>query len=120
MSHRIEIGCAVPIADPKTILTRGFETGVISFTFCSQSVDTLKAQAVAINGKTIIVGNGFVFGTTQVFLAVVPVFVIAGTLASFGLAEGTAEFLAEAAVTIGCFAILVHGKAGVADRIADR
>ena len=76
MSHRIEIGCAVPIADPKTILTRGFETGVISFTFCSQSVDTLKAQAVAINGKTIIVGNGFVFGTTPVFLAVVPVFVI--------------------------------------------
>ena len=119
MSHRIEIGCAFPVADPKTFLTRGFETGVIPFALGSQSVDTLKTQAVAVNGKPIIVGNGLVFGTTPVFLAVVPVFVIAGTLARFGLAEGTAEFLAQAAVTIGCFAILVHGKAGVADQIAD-
>lgn len=120
MSHRIEIGRAVPLVDPKTFLTRGFETGVISFTFCSQSVDTLKTQAIAINGKTIIVGNRFVFGTAPVFLAVAPVFVIAGTLPGFGLAEGTADFLTQAAVTIGCFAVLVHGKAGVADQIADR
>ncbi len=44
---------------------------------------------------------------------------VTGTDARLGLAKGTAEFLAGASVIRG-FAVLVHGKARVANGIANR
>lgn len=59
-----------------------------------------------------------VFYTALVFLAVVPVFVVTGATAGFGLPEGTAKLLAQTSIAIGCFSILVHGKTRIANGIA--
>ncbi len=45
---------------------------------------------------------------------------VTGAAAGFRLSEGTAKLLAQASMSIGCFAVLVHGKARVANGIANR
>ena len=100
-------------------LTCGFETGIVTLTLCTQGIDTLKTQAFPVNGKPVIVWNGFIFRAAPVFLAVVPVFVVAGANTGLGLAEGAAVFLAGTPI-VGGFAVLVHGEPGLADRITGR
>lgn len=58
--------------------------------------------------------------TTPVFLAIVPVFVVAGILTNLGLTKGKAKFLAQVAMTIGSFSIFVHGKASLTDGMAGK
>ena len=120
VGQRIEICRACAVAHPQPFLSRRLKAGVVSFTLCTQGVDTLKTQAFPVNGKPVIVWNGPVFRAAPVFLAVVPVFVAAGTRARFGLAEGAAVFLPNPPSAIGGLAIFVHSQSGLADWVTGR
>ena len=119
MSQRIEVRRAGFIAHPQPFLTCGFETRIVTLALCTQGVCSLETEAAAVNGKSVIVWNGLIFRAAPVFLAVVPVFVVAGTNAGLGLAERAAVFLAGTPI-VGGFAVLVHGEPGLADRITGR
>ena len=95
MSQRIEVCRAGSIAHPQPFLSRRLKAGVVSFTLCTQGIDTLKTQAFPVNGKSVVCWNGLILGAAPVFLAVVPVFVVAGANTGLGLAERAAVFLAE-------------------------
>ncbi len=118
--QRVQIGSAVSVTHPKPFLSGSLKAGVVAFTFRAQGISPLELGAFPVNGESVVIGNRLVFCAAPVFLAVVPVFVVTGAAAGFGLPEGAAELLAQASVAIGCLAILVHGKARVANRIAGR
>ena len=120
MGYCVEIRSACTVPYPHTFLTCGFEAGIVALTLCPQGIRPLEIETAAVNGKSVIVWNGLILGAAPVLLAVVPVFVAAGTFAGFGLAEGTAEFLANPSSAISGLAILVHSQPGRADRIASR
>ena len=107
----VQIGSAVAVTNPKTLLAGTLKAGIIPLAFRAERVNALETQAISINGKTVIIGDGLVLCTAAVFLAVVPVFVAAGTFAGFGLAEGAAEFLAGT-IIVGGFAIQIKLPAG--------
>ena len=119
VGQRIEVCRAVSATHPQPFLTCGFETGIVTLTLRPQGVSPLEIETAAVNGKSIIVWNGLVFRAAQVFLAVVPVLVVAGTFAGFGLTERAAVFL-PGTIIVGGLAILVHSQPGRADRIAGR
>ena len=119
MGQRIEVCRAVSATHPQPFLTCGFETGIVTLTLCTQGIDTLKTQAFPVNGKPVIVWNGLVFCAAPVFLAVVPVLVVAGASTGLGLAERAAVFLAGTPI-VGRLSVLAHGEACLADRIASR
>ena len=119
VDQRIEVCHAVSVTHPQPFLTCGFEAGIVTLTLCTQGGCSLETEAAAVNGKPVIVWNGLVFRAAPVFLAVVPVFVVAGANAGLGLAERAAVFLAGTPI-VGRFAVLVHGEPGLADRIAGR
>ena len=115
----IEVCRACAVAHPQPFLTCGFEAGIVTLTLRPQGVSPFKIEAAAVNGKPVVIGNGLVFCAAPVFLAVVPVLVVAGASTGFGLAEGAAVFLAGTPI-VGGFAVLVHGEPGLADRITGR
>ena len=119
VDQRIEVCRAVSVTHPQPFLTCGFEAGIVTLALCTQGVCPLETEAAAVNGKSVIVWNGLIFRAAPVFLAVVPVFVVAGANAGLGLAERAAVFLAGTPI-VGRFAVLVHGEPGLADRIAGR
>ncbi len=119
VGQSVQIGGAFAIPNPKALLPGSLKAGVVAFTFRAQGISPLEKGAVPVNGKSVVIGDRLVFGTAPVFLAVVPVFVVTGTDTGFGLPEGTAEFLAGASVIRG-FAVLVHGKTRIANRVAGR
>ena len=119
MSQRIEVCRAGSIAHPQPFLTCGFEAGIVTLTLRPQGVSPFKIEAAAVNGKSVIVWNGLIFRAAPVFLAVVPVFVVAGANTGLGLAERAAVFLAGTPI-VGGFAVLVYGEPGLADRITGR
>ena len=119
MSQRIEVCRAVSATHPQPFLTCGFETGIVTLALCTQGVCSLETEAATVNGKSVICWNGLILGTALVFLPIVPVFVVAGANAGFGLAEGAAVFLAGTPI-VGRFAVLVHGEPGLEDRITGR
>ena len=119
VDQRIEVCHAVSVTHPQPFLTCGFEAGIVTLTLCTQGGCSLETEAAAVNGKPVIVWNGLVFRAAPVFLAVVPVFVVAGANAGLGLAERAAVFLAGTPI-VGRFAVLVHGEPGLADRITCR
>ena len=119
MSQRVEVRRACAAAHPQPFLTCGFEAGIVALTLCTQGIDTLKTQAFPVNGKPVIVWNGLVFRAAPVFLPVIPVLVVAGTFAGFGLTERAAVFL-PGTIIVGGLAVLVHGEPGLADRITGR
>ena len=119
MSQRIEVCRAVSVAHPQPFLTCGFETGIVTLTLCTQGVCSLETEAATVNGKSVVIGNSFIFRAAPVFLPVIPVLVIAGANTGFGLAEWAAVFLAGT-IIVGGLAILVHGEPGLADWIAGR
>ena len=77
MSNGVKIGSTVAVMNPQTLLAGSLKAGVITLTFGTESVSSLEVKAATINGKTVVIGNGDVLGATPVFLAVVPVLVIA-------------------------------------------
>ena len=115
----VEVCRACAIAHPQPFLTCGFETRIVTFTLRPQGVSPLETEAATVNGKSVVIGNGFIFRAAPVFLAVVPVFVVAGANAGLGLAERAAVFLAGTPI-VGGFAVLVHGEPGLADWITGR
>lgn len=119
MSNGIEVGGAVLVANPKSFLTGRFETRVVSFIFDSQGIDRFKANAVAVDGKAVIVRNGDVFGTALVLFSVVSIFVVAGAGGMSGTLEGTAELL-TGAVLVECLAIVVHRESSFTKRNTGR
>ena len=120
MGQGIQIGGAGCVTNPKTFLAGSLKTGVVAFTFGAQSISALEAGGLPVNGKPVGIRDRFVFGTTSVFLAVVPIFVVTGTAGGLGFAERATEFLAQAANAVGSLTIFVHSKAGIADRITGR
>jgi hypothetical protein len=120
MGDGVEIGGTGAVADPETFLAGSLETGIVSLTLGTKSIGAFEGKTIPVNGEAVRGRDGFILGTAPVFLAVVPVLMIAGTLRGFGLTEGTAEFLPESAVTIRGFPILAHSKTGLANGIAGR
>lgn len=94
-------------------------SSIVTLTFCTQSIDTLKTQAFPVNGKSVVCWNGLILGTATVLLAVIPVLVVAGANTGFGLAEGAAVFLRHPPSAIGGLAILSYGETSFTDRIAN-
>ncbi len=84
------------------------------------AISTLETRAFPVNGKPVVGGYRLVLCAAPVFLAIVPVFMVAGAGIGFGLAERAAKLLAQTLVAIGCLSILVHSQARIADRIAGR
>ena len=119
MSQRIEVCRAGSIAHPQPFLTCGFEARIVTLTLCTQGVCPLETEASAVNGKSVVIGNGFIFRAAPVFLAVVPVFVVTRANTGLGLAERAAVFLAGTPI-VGGFAIFVHSQSGLADWITGR
>ena len=119
MSQRIEVCRACTTAHPQPFLTRGFEAGIVTLTLRPQGVSPFERKAAAVNGKPVVIGNGLVFRAAPVFLAVVPVFVVAGANTGLGLTERAAVFLAGTPI-VGRLSVLAHGEACLADRIAGR
>lgn len=119
MSQRVEVRRACAIAHPQPFLTRRLKAGIVTLALCTQGVCPLETEAAAVNGKPVIVWNGLVFRAAPVFLAVIPVFVVARANTGLGLTEGAAEFL-PGTMIVGGFAIFVHGQPGRADRITGR
>ena len=119
MSQRIEVCRAGSIAHPQPFLTCGFEARIVTLTLCTQGVCSLETEAATVNGKSVVIGNGFIFRAAPVFLPIIPVLVGAGTNAGLGLAERAAVFLAGTPI-VGRLAVLVHGKPSLADRITGR
>ena len=119
MGYCVEISSTAAISNPKSFLTRCLKTGIVTLTFCTQSIDTLKMQAFPVNGKSVVCWNGLILGTATVLLAVIPVLVVAGANTGFGLAEGAAVFLRHPPSTIGGLAILSYGETSFTDRIAN-
>ena len=120
MSQRVEVRRACAAAHPQPFLTCGFEAGIVALTLRPQGVSPLETEAAAVNGKPVVIGNGLIFRAAPVFLPVVPILVVAGTFAGFGLAEGAAVFLPNPPSAIGGLAIFVHSQPGRADWITDR
>lgn len=119
MGQRIEVCRACAVAHPQPFLTCGFEAGIVTLTLCPQGVSPFKVEAAAVNGKSVVCWNGLIFRAAPVLLAVVPVLVVAGTFAGFGLTERAAVFL-PGTIIVGGLSVLAHGKACFADRIAGR
>lgn len=119
VGQRIEVCRAGSIAHPQPFLTCGFEARIVTLTLCTQGVCPLETEAAAVNGKSVVIGNGFIFRAAPVFLAVVPVFVVTRANTGLGLAERAAVFLAGTPI-VGGFAVLVHSQPGRADWITDR
>ena len=115
----VEVCRAVSVTHPQAFLTCGFEAGIVTLALCTQGVCPLETEATAVNGKPVIVWNGLIFRAAPVFLAVIPVFVVAGTFAGFGLTERAAVFL-PGTMIVGGFSVLVHSQSGLTDRIAGR
>ena len=119
VGQRVEVRRACAAAHPQPFLTCGFEAGIVALALCTQGVCSLEAEAATVNGKSVVIGNGFIFRAATVFLAVVPVFVVTRANTGLGLTEGAAEFL-PGTMIVGGFAIFVHGQPGRADRITGR
>ena len=119
MSQRIEVRRAGFIAHPQPFLTCGFETRIVTLALCTQGVCSLETEAATVNGKSVIVWNGPIFRAAPVFLAVVPVFVVARANTGFGLTEWAAEFL-PGTIIVGGFAIFVHSQSSITDQVTCR
>ena len=119
MSQRIEVCRAGSIAHPQPFLTRRLKAGIVTLTLCTQGVCSLETEAATVNGKSVVIGNGFIFRAASVFLAVVPVFVVTRANTGLGLAERAAVFLPGTPI-VGGFAVLVHSQPGRADWITGR
>ena len=119
MGQRIEVCRAGSIAHSQLFLTCGFEARIVTLALCPQGVSPFKVEAAAVNGKPVVIGKGLIFRAAPVFLAVVPILVAARANTSLRLAERAAVFLPGTPI-VGRFAVLVHGKPGLADQITGR
>ena len=109
MCDSIKILCCIKAVNPQSFLPRLLESRVVSFSFGSQGVNLLEGNTLTINGKSVIIRERNIFCAAPMLLAVVPVFMIAGTGSTFGVFHRTAIFLTCPAV-VRQFAVFVHSK----------
>ena len=102
MSQRVEVRRACAAAHPQPFLTCGFEAGIVALTLCTQGVCSLETEAAAVNGKSVVIGNGPVFRAAPAFLPIVPVFVAAGANTSLRLAYPAEILLSVSPVQNRC------------------
>ena len=88
----VDVFSASAVVNPKPGLAGILEARVIAFTFGAEGVDALEGSAGSVDGKSVIVRDSDIFGAAAVLSAVVPVPVIAGTLAGLGISERAANF----------------------------
>ena len=119
MGQRIEVRRTCATAHPQPFLTCGFEAGIVTLALCTQGVCPLETEAATVNGKSVVIGNGFIFRAAPVFLPVILVLVVAGTFAGFGLTERAAVFL-PGTIIVGGLAILVHSQSSITDQVTCR
>ena len=119
MSQCVEICRTCAVTHPQSFLTCGFEAGIVALALRPQGVSPLKTQAFPVNGKSVVCWNGLIFRAAPVFLAVVPILVVAGANTGFGPAERAAVFL-PGTMIVGRLSVLVHSQPGRADRITGR
>ena len=119
VGQRIEVRRACAVAHPQPFLTCGFEAGIVTLALCTQGVCSLETEAATVNGKSVVIGNSFIFRAAPVFLPVIPVLVVAGTFAGFGLTERAAVFLVGTPIVDG-FAVLVHSQSSITDQVTCR
>ena len=111
MGQCVEVCRAGAVAHPQPFLSRRLKAGIVTLTLCTQGVCSLETEAATVNGKSVVIGNDFIFRAAPVFLPIVPVFVVTGANTSLGLAEGAAEFL-PGTIIVGGFAIQIKLPAG--------
>ena len=107
MRDGVKVSGAFLVANPKALLAGGFETGIVSFTLGAKCVDRFEVDAVAVDGKAVVIRDGDVFGAAAILFPIVPIFVVAGAGALARTLERAAEFLAGT-VPVECFAIVEH------------
>ena len=100
MGKCVEVRRACTTAHPQPFLTRGFEAGIVTLALRPQGVSPFERKAAAVNGKSVVIGNGFIFRAAPVFLAVVPGFVVTWANTGLGLTEGAAVFLAGTPMSV--------------------
>lgn len=54
MSQRDKVFGAIPISDPEAFLTGLFESGIISLTLGSESIEALKTKAFPVNRHSVV------------------------------------------------------------------
>ena len=119
MGQCVEVCRAGAVAHPQPFLSRRLKAGIVTLTLCTQGVCPLETEAAAVNGKSVVIGNGFIFRAAQVFLPVIPVFVVTRANIGFGLTEWAAEFL-PGTIIVGGFAIFVHSQSSITDQVTCR
>ena len=93
MSNCIKIFNGITAADKNSFPTCLLKARIVSFGFCSESINRFISYWASVNGKSVIIGNSCVFCATAVFLAVIPTFVIARASTAFRTLKRTAVFL---------------------------
>ena len=115
MCKRGQIGDGIVRLDPHALLSGILEPCVVTLDLTAHGVDFLKGDAGAVNGKSVIIGNGDIFGAAAVFLAVEKAFM--GTRTGriiLGVFVWTAIFLPESAAGT-VLSRLMHDKPGLAE-----
>ena len=93
MSNAVEVLCCVHAVNPETFLAGILETGIITLDFSPHGINLFECDAFSVDGKSVVVRQGHIFGAATVFLAVVPIFVIAWAGTGFRTLERTAILL---------------------------
>lgn len=78
MSQRIEVGGALSITHPKSLLSGSLKARIVVLVLRAQNIATLEARIRHVNGETDIIGNDSVLGVIVIFLAVIPIFMATG------------------------------------------
>lgn len=119
MCKRVQVCDRRFVSYPHPFLSCIFETGIITFTLCTEGIVVFEIFAVSIDGESqiIFIRNGGIFCTASVFLAIIKVFMMAWAVRIFRVFQGTAEFLAGS-VPVRKFSVLPHGKTGFTDRVS--
>ena len=73
MGQGVQIGGADCVANLEPFLAGNLKAGVVAFIFVAQCISALEVEAFSVNGKSVVVRDGFVVGAASVFLAVVPI-----------------------------------------------
>ena len=118
MRDGVKVFSARAVMNPKSFLTGILEAGVIAFAFRAKGIGALEGGAGSVDGEAVVIRDSDVFGAAAVLSAVVPVPVIAWTLAGLGISERAAELLTGTTI-VGGFAILMHGEASFTKEIAN-
>ena len=98
MSNCIKIFNRIAAADENSFAACLLKARIVSFGFCSESINGFKGYRASINGKPVIIRNSYVFSAATIFLTVIPAFMIAWAAAAFRAFKRTAVFLTRATV----------------------